>query len=319
MSDQDANLVITAQESANLDVNSSEEPNLDVDAVVRGPAGHDATINGVNTLTLDAKDGLALVQEGNTATISGSILQSQVANKQDTISDLDNIRSNAAAGKSASDTIGTYGNIVTHNVNEFATAAQGTKADTALQQIDLSAHNESSLSHADIRQTAGDALVIAKGKARSMVFNTFALLESWLKDSTHTEELAVGDNLYIKDTSVPDYWVSAVLQSADPVTGYYYEISPLESEVPDISNMMTTDTAQTATGDKNFTGALQKNGVNVATATDINALQTNKQDTISDLNEIRAGASAGSSAVQPAALDAYATKQDATFTIYRGE
>ena len=53
--------------------------------------------------------------------------------KQDTISDLSTIRSNAQAGKAASDTIATYGNIVTHNVSEFATATQGAKADTAVQ------------------------------------------------------------------------------------------------------------------------------------------------------------------------------------------
>ena len=57
--------------------------------------------------------------------------------KQDTISDLSTIRSNAQAGKAASDTIATYGNIVTHNVSEFATAAQGAKADTAVQPGDL--------------------------------------------------------------------------------------------------------------------------------------------------------------------------------------
>lgn len=57
-------------------------------------------------------------------------------NKQDAISDLATIRSNASAWKSASDTIATYGDIVTHDVNEFATAAQGWKADTAIQPWD---------------------------------------------------------------------------------------------------------------------------------------------------------------------------------------
>ena len=36
--------------------------------------------------------------------------------------------------------IATYGDIVTHNVSEFATAAQGTKADTALQAADLNGY-----------------------------------------------------------------------------------------------------------------------------------------------------------------------------------
>lgn len=58
------------------------------------------------------------------------------AHKQDIIPDLETIRTNAEAGKSASDTILGYGNIVTHNVSEFATSSQGSKADTAIQPND---------------------------------------------------------------------------------------------------------------------------------------------------------------------------------------
>lgn len=43
-----------------------------------------------------------------------------VSGLQSEITDLDTIRSNASAGKSASDTIATYGNIVTHNENDYA-------------------------------------------------------------------------------------------------------------------------------------------------------------------------------------------------------
>lgn len=57
-------------------------------------------------------------------------------NKQASISDLETIRSNASAWKNASDIIATYGDVVTHDANEFATAAQGWKADTALQPWD---------------------------------------------------------------------------------------------------------------------------------------------------------------------------------------
>lgn len=45
-----------------------------------------------------------------------------------------------------------------------------------------------------------------------------------------------------------------------------------------------------------------------ATKTEVNTGLATKQDTISDLSAIRAGAQAGSTAVQPAALDSYATK-----------
>ena len=57
--------------------------------------------------------------------------------KQDAISDLSAIRTNATNGASAYTTIQGYGNIVTHNVSEFATSAQGTLADSAVQPADL--------------------------------------------------------------------------------------------------------------------------------------------------------------------------------------
>ena len=56
--------------------------------------------------------------------------------KQDAIQDLSTIRSNAAAWAWAATTISWYGDIVTHDANEFATAAQWAKADTALQSGD---------------------------------------------------------------------------------------------------------------------------------------------------------------------------------------
>ena len=56
--------------------------------------------------------------------------------KQDTISDLSTIRTNASNGASAYTTIQGYGDIVTHDASEFATSAQGALADTALQSGD---------------------------------------------------------------------------------------------------------------------------------------------------------------------------------------
>ena len=63
-------------------------------------------------------------------------LSNGLSSKQNTISDLSTIRANALAGKNASTTISEYGNIVTHSISEFATAAQGALAETALQSGD---------------------------------------------------------------------------------------------------------------------------------------------------------------------------------------
>ena len=57
-------------------------------------------------------------------------------------------------------TIGTYGDIVTHDVSEFATAAQGTKADTAVQPAaisDMLTKTEAGTTY--YTKTSGDALV----------------------------------------------------------------------------------------------------------------------------------------------------------------
>lgn len=79
-------------------------------------------------------DGRDLPDQHPISAITG--LETALSGKQDTISDLSTIRSNAEHGESAYDTIQEYGDIVTHNVSEFATASQGEKADTALQPND---------------------------------------------------------------------------------------------------------------------------------------------------------------------------------------
>jgi hypothetical protein len=216
---------------------------------------------------------------------TNTALTQGLATKQNTISDLTTIRNNASSGKDASDTIATYGNIVTHNVGEFATSAQGSKADSAVQPDGLtsaiSTHNTSTTAHDDIRQVANEALSRASQAVQSLVFDTFEDMEDYLQDVAHKDLLKVGDNLYIKDVNVDDYWVSKVLTSADPATGYYYEISPLSGEKPDLSNMVTTNTAQTISGNKNFTGTLQKGGANVATESYVTSYHDgSKQDSL---------------------------------------
>lgn len=47
---------------------------------------------------------------------------------------------------------------------------------------------------------------IASGKCRAEVFNTEAELDEWLKNSTNTATLKVGDVFLIRAVDVPDYW-----------------------------------------------------------------------------------------------------------------
>ena len=66
----DAIIVIDTTPVANLDVFAQDPSVVDLETIERGPAGKDATINGVNTLFLTAEDGISAVQDGDTLTLS---------------------------------------------------------------------------------------------------------------------------------------------------------------------------------------------------------------------------------------------------------
>jgi hypothetical protein len=110
-----------------------------------------------------------------------------LSGKQDTISDLSTIRSNAQAGKSASDTIATYGDIVTHDVAEFATAAQGAKADTALQAGD------------NVSELVNDAGYLVMGDLTNFVTKNTAQTISGLK--TFSADVTLSGTTSIKNTT----------------------------------------------------------------------------------------------------------------------
>ena len=63
-------------------------------------------------------------------------INTALSGKQNTISDLADIRNNAENGNTAYNTIQNYGDIVTYNADNFATASQGALADTSIQPND---------------------------------------------------------------------------------------------------------------------------------------------------------------------------------------
>ena len=58
----------------------------------------------------------------------------------------------------------------------------------------------------EAKRTAQEAEIIAKGRATGYVFDTTADMEAWLADASNVAKLVLGDNLYIRETDVPDYW-----------------------------------------------------------------------------------------------------------------
>jgi len=94
---------------------------------------------------------------------------------------------------------------------------------------------------AEISETSNEALTIAKGKNRSHVFNTTEDMESWLSDESNKGLYQQGDNIYIVDLNVPDWWISEVLEEVDSETGYYYRVAQLETQKVDLTNYYTKE------------------------------------------------------------------------------
>ena len=88
-----------------------------------------------------------------------------------------------------------------------------------------------------INTKADEAITVAKGKNRSTVFDTTQDMYAWLSDAENKGKCQVGDNLYIVAIDVPDWWVSEVLEEADPDTGYYYKVAQLETQKVDLGSL----------------------------------------------------------------------------------
>lgn len=129
--------------------------------------------------------------------------------KQDAISDLSAIRTNATNGASAYTTIQGYGNIVTHNVSEFATSAQGALADSAVQPSDL-ATVATSGSYNDLinKPTNVSAFTNDAGYITNSALNGYAT-ESYV--TTATANMQTTGNLVtsISSTSTNEQYASA--------------------------------------------------------------------------------------------------------------
>ncbi|KAA6395671.1 MAG: hypothetical protein EZS28_008801 [Streblomastix strix] len=77
---------------------------------------------------------------------------------------------------------------------------------------------------------------IASGKSKGYVFATTQEMNTWMEDQENVAKLAIGDNLYIVDKEVMDYWWDGT------------NLRALETELPDMSNVVTTLGAATGNG-----------------------------------------------------------------------
>lgn len=131
-------------------------------------------------------------------------------------------------------------------------ATHATNADKATSDVEgnailstyakLTALNETNATLQEVQEKANEAEAIARGKATSYVFETLTALDDWLEVPENVAKLHIGDNLYIEDVGVPDYWWNGEARMI------------LESEKPDMSNYYSKDEIDTKLAQKANTG-----------------------------------------------------------------
>ncbi|KAA6374235.1 MAG: hypothetical protein EZS28_030241, partial [Streblomastix strix] len=108
---------------------------------------------------------------------------------------------------------------------------------------------------------------IATGKSKAYVFSTQGELNDWMAVQDNVAKLVIGDNLYIVDKEVTDYWWDGT------------DLKVLETELPDMSNVITT--LGTATGGGNAITDISIDGNVLTPAKNKNFVDTDYDQSIS--------------------------------------
>lgn len=278
-------------------------------------SGKQDKITSTNKLSAD------LIADGATNKTVTATEKTNWNNKQATISDLATIRANATAGANAHTTISGYGDIVTHNANEFQPAgsyanASHTHTTSQITDLNIPAVYNSTIT-IQKNSTTVDSFTTntATNKTINITVPTTASDVSALPDST---KYAASLSLEINSTT---YEITATLKDQDGktlgtaqtidlplesvvVSGAYDETNkrivltlksgdPVYIPIGDLINGLQTEISAT----NKLSADLIKDGTTnkVVTGTEKSTWNA-KQDSISDLETIRSNASNGASA-----------------------
>ena len=268
--------------------------------------------------------------DGSDVDLSGyattEALTSGLAGKQATISDLSDIRSGAALGATALQEADLAGYATTASLSDYATTSamntalagkQATIEDlsdirsgaalgaTALQEADLAGY-ATTASLSDYATTS--AMNTALAGKQATIEDLSDIRSGAALGATALQEADLAG--YATTASLADYATTSAMNTA------------LAGKQATISNLSAIEAGAALGATALQPGALDNYATTAslsdyATTSAMNTALADKQATISDLETIRSGASAGATAVQPAALNDYATiialnaKQDA--------
>ncbi len=87
-----------------------------------------------------------------------------------------------------------------------------------------------------------EVLSIAKGRSAGYVFDSYVDMCAWIQTGDNAAKLALGDNLYIRQTNVPDYWWDGNHQQI--LETQKVDLTEIESDITALQAALRT--AQTA-------------------------------------------------------------------------
>lgn len=107
-----------------------------------------------------------------------------------------------AAEKAITDTLDTYGNIVTHDVDEFATAAQGAKADSALQPNDNISELNNDVGYITEEDVGDGTITITQGGTFKGQFSVNQTGNTTIDLDEGSAPVVTDDTVYIDDIAI---------------------------------------------------------------------------------------------------------------------
>lgn len=274
-----------------------EQPNVEAqsDVVVYVPQAHKNKAGIV-------KEGEGIIIENGVASLDKTLVQDMVD----------------AVDEALTDEISEVDDKIVAHINDFENPHRVTKSQIGLSNVNNTSDEDKPISNATQRELKRLERMIS-GEKGALAYATYEEMVTAL--NADEKSYGVGQSIFIGTRDVPDLWIYGVedtkieyvyvddntieltLKYDGTIRIGYYTLAALESNVVELDNVVTTDTEQTITASKNFTGDLLYNGAEVATSDEIydNFISYTKSQDLTEAqkeqvrNNIGAGTGGGTS------------------------
>lgn len=212
---------------------------------IQGVKGDNATINGVNTLTIVAGTNINLSQSGSTLTISTDAEENVQSdwNQADSTKD-DYIKNKPTKLSDFTDDLGSN---PTHTHSQYLTEHQDISMKQDIEDNTLTTNNKT------VPTAINEVNSIAKGANQALSYSNYQAMIT-IFNNLANNVYNVGQNVMIITLEVPDLWISGIESTSSTYTyttdeafttelatnGYvqvgYYKLSALETQKVDLTN-----------------------------------------------------------------------------------